>query len=180
MRRVGDRMIGSVGGMEFSGMTAGMAASGNAAYSAAQAKAQEARFADMLGELQRKAAAGGTDASREKPLRPEFALANAASLDPAAREKAHLKKRLKDACEGFEAMLLSIMYKEMRNTVPKNQLFGDDNAHDIWQSMLDSAMMEEAAKTGGIGLADVLYQQLEPQVLAEKAGSPSRPVTGQP
>lgn len=172
-------MIGSVGAMDFTGMTAGAAASGNAAYRAAQAKAQEARFADMLNELQQKAA-GGTAAAGENALRPERALAGATALDPAAREKAQLKKRLQDACEGFEAMLLSIMYKEMRNTVPKNQLFGDDNAHDIWQSMLDSAMMEEAATTGGIGLADVLYRQLEPQVLAENVASPRPPVTGQP
>ena len=77
-------------------------------------------------------------------------------------------------------MLLSIMYKEMRNTVPKNQLFGDDNAHEIWQSMLDTAMMEEAAKSGGIGLAELLYKQLAPQVLAgtaapPEAASPTKP-----
>mgnify|MGYP000962229113 FL=1 len=108
--------------------------------------------------------------------------AGSAAVDPAAGDKARtqLRKRLKDACEGFEAILLGIMYKEMRNTVPKNQLFGDDNAHDIWQSMLDSAMMEEAAKTGGIGLADVLYQQLEPQVLAEKSALPGASVTEKP
>ena len=165
-------MIGTVGGMDFTGMTAGTAASGNAAYSAAQAKAQEARFADMLKDLQQKVeTAGKTAAAEEKGPQAGGLSPSVAAAAPTAEDKARaqLKKRLQDACEGFEAMLLSIMYKEMRNTVPKNQLFGDDNAHDIWQSMLDSAMMEEAAKTGGIGLADVLYQQLEPQVLAEKS-----------
>lgn len=164
-------MIGTVGGMDFTGMTAGTAASGNAAYSAAQAKAQEARFADMLKDLQQKVETAGKTAAEEK-VPQAGGLSHrtaAAALTAEDKARAQLKKRLQDACEGFEAMLLSIMYKEMRNTVPKNQLFGDDNAHDIWQSMLDSAMMEEAAKTGGIGLADVLYKQLAPQVLAEKS-----------
>lgn len=175
-------MMNTVNGMNLIGMAAGPAASGNTAYNAAQARAQEAHFEDMLRELRQKAEMAEKPAASENVPRGGVSPAGSAAVDPAAADKARvqLRKRLKDACEGFEAMLLGIMYKEMRNTVPKNQLFGDDNAHDIWQSMLDSAMMEEAAKTGGIGLADVLYQQLEPQVLAEKSALPGASVTEKP
>lgn len=79
------------------------------------------------------------------------------------------QKRLRDACEGFEAMFLAMMYKEMRNTVPKNELFGDDNAEEIWHSMLDTTLMENAAKAGGVGLADMMYQQLSQPVLSPEA-----------
>ena len=173
--------MNTVNGMNLIGMAAGSAASGNTAYNAAQARAQEARFEDMLRELRQKAEMAEKPAASENVPPGGVSPAGSAAVDPAAEDKARaqLQKRLKDACEGFEAMLLGIMYKEMRNTVPKNQLFGDDNAHDIWQSMLDSAMMEEAAKTGGIGLADVLYQQ-EPQVLAEKSALPGASVTEKP
>lgn len=70
-------------------------------------------------------------------------------------------KKLKEACQGFEAMFLNIMYTQMRNTVPKNELFGHDNADDILQSMRDTAMMNAAAESGGIGLAKMLYDQLK-------------------
>lgn len=77
---------------------------------------------------------------------------------------ARLDKKLRDACVGFEAMYLELMWKEMRNTVPENTLFGESNAYKIWQSMLDSEMMQQTAKGGGVGLADMLYKQLKPQV----------------
>lgn len=84
-----------------------------------------------------------------------------------AEEKAEkLDKELKEACQGFEAMYMELMYKKMRDTVPEDELFGDSNADKIWQSMLDSEMMQQAAKSGGVGVADMLYKQLKPQVMA--------------
>ena len=167
-------MIQTVGNMNLMGITPSTA-SANSAASAAQIEAQSAQFDTMLKELQNKVEAAKAG---EAPAETEKGAASTATDEEKAR--AQLEKRLKDACEGFESMLLSIMYKEMRNTVPKNQLFGDDNAHEIWQSMLDTAMMEEAAKSGGIGLAELLYKQLAPQVLAgtaapPEAASPTKP-----
>ena len=169
-----------VGGMNGIGMNAEAVGAGSAAYRTAKEKAQEAQFADLLSAVQKKAETA-KEAKASVPQTETF-LSGGVSLAPSVEEKARvrLQKRLKEACEGFESMLLNIMYKEMRNTVPKNQLFGDDNAHDIWQSMLDTALMEEAAKTGGIGLADMLYKQLAPQVLAEKAALPRASGAGVP
>ena len=39
-------------------------------------------------------------------------------------------KKLKEACKGFEAMFMNMMYKEMRKSVPKNELFGNSNADE--------------------------------------------------
>ncbi|MCR5176207.1 MAG: rod-binding protein [Anaerovibrio sp.] len=69
-------------------------------------------------------------------------------------------KKLRKACEGFEAMFMNIMYREMRNTVPENTLFGNSNADKILQDMLDTEMVNNMAAAGGVGLADVLYRQL--------------------
>lgn len=167
-------MIQTVGNMNLMGITPSTA-SANSAASAAQIEAQSAQFDTMLKELQNK-----VEAAKAGEASAETSKGAASTATAEEKARAQLEKRLKDACEGFESMLLSIMYKEMRNTVPKNQLFGDDNAHEIWQSMLDTAMMEEAAKSGGIGLAELLYKQLAPQVLAgtaapPEAASPTKP-----
>ena len=44
-------------------------------------------------------------------------------------------KKLKEACKGFEAMFMNMMYKEMRKSVPKNELFGNSNADEIMQDI---------------------------------------------
>ena len=131
--------------------------SANPAYATAQERAQAARFDAILDKMKDQAIAAG-----QAPL----------SADSAEAQK--MDKKLREACEGFEAMLLSIMYKEMRKTVPKDSLFGEDNGMKIWQSMLDTELMQEAARSGGIGLADMLYQQLAPQVLAPYSGDVSQ------
>lgn len=74
------------------------------------------------------------------------------------------KKELKKACQDFEGILLNTLYKEMKATVPKSELFGKDIGSDIFNSMLDDKLVEEASKSGGIGLADNLYKQLERQM----------------
>lgn len=156
--------------MNLLGMASLPPAGSSAAAQAAAVQAQGARFDEMLEELKQKAAAAVKPPEGAAALEKEAA----AAVD---KERIQLEKRLREACEGFEAMLMGIMYKEMRSTVPKNELFGDDNAHSIWQSMLDTALMDEAAKTGGIGLAEILYKQLAPQVLAADdagAGAPKK------
>lgn len=85
----------------------------------------------------------------------------------AAKSKAD--KELKEACRGFEAMFLDIMYRQMRKTVPENTLFGKSHAQEIWEDMRDSEMMKNIAESGGLGLGDMLYRQLASGVLAQEA-----------
>ena len=67
---------------------------------------------------------------------------------------------IKEASVELEAILLKMMYSEMYKTVPKDELFGDDNAMEIYQDMYQGELTKEMAKAGGIGLADFIYQQL--------------------
>ncbi|MBR1730627.1 MAG: rod-binding protein [Selenomonadaceae bacterium] len=69
-------------------------------------------------------------------------------------------KEIRDASTELEAILLKMMYTEMYKTVPKDELFGDDNAMEIYQDMYHEELTKEAAKAGGIGLADFIYKQL--------------------
>ena len=79
----------------------------------------------------------------------------------AAAKQAAEDKKLREACQDFEAMFMSIMYKQMRNTVPENDLFGKSNGQKIFESMLDDEVMKNASKAGGMGLGDMLYRQLK-------------------
>lgn len=75
-------------------------------------------------------------------------------------ELAQRDKDIKEASVQLEALLLKMMYNEMWKTVPKNELFGDDNAMDIYRDMYNEELTKKAAEGGGIGLADFIYRQL--------------------
>lgn len=67
---------------------------------------------------------------------------------------------IKEASVQLEALLLKMMYTEMWKTVPKNTLFGDDNAMEIYRDMYNDEITKKVAEAGGIGLADYIYRQL--------------------
>ena len=111
-----------------------------------------------------------TDAARfeESLKRATQALENAkTSVDVSGISAEAESKRLREACQGFEAMFLDIMFKEMRNTVPENSLFGESQGEKIWHSMLDTELMQNVAKSGGLGIADMMYDNLIDQVTSQ-------------
>lgn len=72
--------------------------------------------------------------------------------------------KLKEACEGFETMLINQVFTEMRKSVPKSDIFGEsDSNNDLMASMLDQERAKMWSKSGGIGLANILYQQVKDQ-----------------
>ncbi len=77
-----------------------------------------------------------------------------------AEELEKRDKEIKDASVQLEAIMLKLMYTEMWKTVPKNKLFGDDNAMEIYRDMYNEELTKVAAEGGGIGLADFIYKQL--------------------
>lgn len=60
----------------------------------------------------------------------------------------------------MEAIFLKMLYNDMWKTVPKDELFGDDNAMDIYRDMYHEELTKQMAMDGGIGLADFIYKQL--------------------
>ena len=118
-------------------------------YDAARMSAEGQSFQAKLEEMQRKAEAkSAAEPSGYVPKHP---------MTADEREA----KALHEACEGFEAMFLSMMYRQMRATVPESDLFGKkSNAIKIFEDMRDTELMTAAAKNGGIGLADMMYKQL--------------------
>jgi Rod binding domain-containing protein len=99
---------------------------------------------------------------------PDFALEHGeASLDALrrkARDPAEQRERLKKAAKEFEGIMLEMMFKEMRKTVPESPLFGKSNARDIYTDMLDSQYVRLVTDHGGLGLAKLLVRQLGPDL----------------
>ncbi len=73
------------------------------------------------------------------------------------------KEKLKEVCTQFESIMLSMMYKGMKATVPESSLFEESNAQEIFDDMLDEELMERAGSRG-VGLADMLYKELSRQM----------------
>lgn len=134
-----------------------LGAAANSSYDAARTSAEEKSFQATLDELRRKAEAAHSSAAADPAV-------GYVPKNPMSDADVQAKK-LREACEGFEAMFLSMMYKQMRATVPKDGLFGHSNAIDIFEDLRDTELMNAAAKSGGIGLADMMFKQLSPTVL---------------
>ncbi len=80
--------------------------------------------------------------------------------DPA--KQALKEKELKQACEGFEAIMLNNMVKSMRESLPGDALFGESNSTNIYKSMYDQHLSEEISKKHqSIGIKEFLYQELK-------------------
>lgn len=79
------------------------------------------------------------------------------------------KNRLHKACQEFESIMNSYLLKSMRQTVMKA---GDSEpGREMYEGMMDDALSGEMSKSGGRGLSELLFQQLEPLVEA-RAKSP--------
>lgn len=70
------------------------------------------------------------------------------------------RKSLREACQKFEAIFVGYMLKEMRKTVPESSLFPETPAEKIYRSMLDDEVAKSACQAGGIGLADMVFNDL--------------------
>jgi len=88
------------------------------------------------------------------------------ALEKAMEEKD--EKKLKQACSDLEAIFVSMVFKQMRNTVQKTGLIDGGMAEEMYEEMLYDKYAEEASKGKGIGLADLLYQQLSKSLKPER------------
>jgi flagellar protein FlgJ len=89
-----------------------------------------------------------------------FAL-NVKALDQIKSENGHApKKALRQAAQQFESLLLQKMLHSMREAVPKAELTNGQRTRR-YEHLLDSQLAQKLSSRG-IGLADMLVQQLSP------------------
>lgn len=69
---------------------------------------------------------------------------------------------LKQVCKEFEGIFISMMFKQMRATVPKSDYLKSDSSTEIFNSMFDDELCDVAAQRG-IGLGEMMYKQMSKQ-----------------
>jgi flagellar protein FlgJ len=78
------------------------------------------------------------------------------------------KGAVKETARQFEALLMNVMLKSMRETVAQDGLFDNEQTR-LYTSMLDQQLSQSMSKRG-IGIAEVLARQLTP---AAQAAAPT-------
>ena len=74
---------------------------------------------------------------------------------PATREGA-----LREACEEFEGLFLSMLFRAMRATVPREGLLSGGSAGEIFDSMWSEEVGRAAARSGPLGIGEMLLGAL--------------------
>ena len=72
----------------------------------------------------------------------------------------------------FESMFLSLLMKEMRQTLEPGGLFAQDNS-DVYGGLFDLYLGQHLAQTGGMGVAKMVKAQLERQKINEDERAPA-------
>lgn len=104
--------------------------------------------------------------------------------DRLAGDSGNKEKELRKACQDFEAVFITKLWKGMKSTVPQEGYL-HSKQEEQYLSMFDKEFAENMSRAGGIGLADMIYDQLS-QKLQETsrdalAGSVDiRPIVAQP
>jgi flagellar protein FlgJ len=67
--------------------------------------------------------------------------------------------KLKKACQNFEAVFIGKLWEQMKQSVPKEGYL-HSKQEDSYMSMFNRDFSEKMAEAGGIGLADMIFDQL--------------------
>lgn len=88
--------------------------------------------------------------------------------------QAQQEKQLKEAAKMYEQHFLREMVKAMRKTVPEGEFLKANFAEKLYQEQLDHQYVDAWSESGGVGLADMIYDQIKMRYFSE----PQIPVQG--
>jgi flagellar protein FlgJ len=71
------------------------------------------------------------------------------------------QSNLKKVCKDFESLFIAQILKSMRSSVASEGLIGNSNEGQIIQAMFDENLAIGIANGGGIGIGNLLFQQLQ-------------------
>jgi len=84
-----------------------------------------------------------------------------AGLNPLSGAPQHSESELKQVSKNFESIFLQMLFKEMRNSVQKSDLFASSKGMEIFESMYDEQLTQKLASAGGMGLGNMVYEKLK-------------------
>lgn len=110
-------------------------------------------------------------ASGMKPLEKTY------SLQPKNQQEA-LKQKLKKVGDMYEQHFINHMVKQMRGTISHSKYTKPTMAENIYRNKLDDEYVKSWVGRGGLGLSDLIYEQLAEKFLPKKPnfGKPQGPI----
>ncbi len=69
------------------------------------------------------------------------------------------QKEMEKVARDFESVFINKLFESMRKAIPKSDLF-DSSAMDMYQSMMDQEMSKELSKRKGLGMGEMVYNDL--------------------
>jgi flagellar protein FlgJ len=92
-----------------------------------------------------------------------------AGVDKSAAARAEKEKQLRKSCADFEAIFAYQLFKSMRDTIPASGLVDKFPGKETYTMMMDQKVAEELSKRGnGLGMKEMLYQQMAGKVLKDR------------
>jgi Rod binding domain-containing protein len=86
------------------------------------------------------------------------------SLSPAGPQQADAVSRLhrqaRDKAEEFETVFLTMFIEQMYAGIETDGPFGGGSAEETYRSMLSQEYGSSIARSGGVGIADVVYREI--------------------
>jgi flagellar protein FlgJ len=83
------------------------------------------------------------------------------ALNPLKGPALHSDGELKKVSKNFESIFMRMLFKEMRNSVQKSDVFGSSRAMEFFENMQDEQLSESLASAGGLGIGNMIYQKLK-------------------
>jgi len=85
---------------------------------------------------------------------------SSANIIPTKEREEELKK-IKKACQDFEAIFTYYLLKNMRQTIPKSQNAAISSGKETYNMIMDQKIAEDFSRRGnGLGLQKMLYEQM--------------------
>lgn len=89
-----------------------------------------------------------------------------------ADQQAALAK-LHDAAIQLEGVFVGMLFKEMHKDAAKTNIFGKtSDSEKTWNDMLDEKRADALSKTGSLGIAKIVEQQLRASVIGSSMVAP--------
>lgn len=114
--------------------------------------------------------ASGVNASNLVTAQSLAGLRNAAQAGKAGQDSPRAGK-LRHAAEEFESMLVSSWWQEMYNSFKDSSDQDSDPGADTLQTMGIQSTTTAIAKSGGLGIARMMFHQLQPALADSKPGA---------
>lgn len=96
---------------------------------------------------------------------------------PIQQRQVNSDEKIRDASKMYEQYFLNEMMKSMRKTVDHAKMSEPSMAEKIYSEQLDGQYVEKWSDRGGIGLADIIYNQLQERFFNKgEAARPEGPI----